>query len=102
MKKKKKDASIKDILKGNFLVNDKDAIDSWNFICFITILAFISITSSHIIDNKINYINKLYEEIRALKSEYANVHTQLNRLQLIIKISKIVKNKNVKNLILIK
>lgn len=83
MKKLKKEVSIKDILKGNFLVNDKDAILNWNFICFITILAFISITSSHILDMKINYINKLYEDIRALKSEYANVHTQLNKLQLI-------------------
>lgn len=91
MHNRQKEVSLKDILKGNFLVNDKDAMHSWNFICFITILAFISITSSHIIDNKINYINKLYQEIKILKSEYANLHTQLNKLQLI---SKIVNNKN--------
>lgn len=97
MKRIKKDVSIKDILKGKFLVNDKDAMGSWNFICFITILAFISITSSHIIDNKINYLNKLYEEIRALKSEYANIHTQLNKLELINKILKIRNNKSIKN-----
>lgn len=94
MQKKQKEVSIQDILKGNFLVNTQDAMHSWNFICFITVLAFISITSSHIIDNQINYINKLYQEIRILKSEYANIHTQLNRLELI---SKIVNNKNIKN-----
>ncbi|WP_185861493.1 FtsL-like putative cell division protein [Blattabacterium cuenoti] len=76
MKKK-----IQDILKGKFLVK-KNAYRIWNFIFFITTLSLISITSSHIMDRKIRKITLLGEEIKELKSEYADLHSKCMKIQL--------------------
>ncbi|WP_341654424.1 FtsL-like putative cell division protein [Blattabacterium cuenoti] len=73
--------NIPDILKGKFLVK-KDAYRSWNFIVFITVLSLISITSSHIMDRKIREITKISEEIKELKSEYADLHSKCMKMQL--------------------
>ncbi|XOD67535.1 MAG: FtsL-like putative cell division protein [Flavobacteriales bacterium Tduv] len=96
-RKYKKEISIQDILKGNFLVKE-DAYRNWNFILFLAMLALISITSSHIIDNKIRRINKLYEEIRELKSEYASIHSKLMQMQLGSTVKKIVYPRGLKPL----
>ncbi|WP_185874053.1 FtsL-like putative cell division protein [Blattabacterium cuenoti] len=72
---------IKDILKGKFLVK-KNAYSSWKFIVFITVLSLMSITSSHMMDIKIRNITKINEEIKELKSEYANIHSQFLQMQL--------------------
>lgn len=52
-----------------------------NFILFIIALALISITSSHIIDNKIKEINNIHIEIQKIKSEYYSIHSQLIKMQ---------------------
>ncbi|XOD68758.1 MAG: FtsL-like putative cell division protein [Flavobacteriales bacterium AspAUS03] len=94
-RKIKKDISIRDILKGNFLVKE-DAYRNWNFILFLTVLALISITSSHMIDKKIQQIDKLHEEIRELKSEYASVHSRLMQMQLGSTVKRLVASKGLK------
>lgn len=91
-RKHKKEISIQNILKGNFLVKE-DAHRNWNFILFLAILALVSITSSHMIDNKIDQINKLYEKIRELKSEYTTIHSRLMQIQLGSTIKKTVAHK---------
>ncbi|XCI75806.1 MAG: FtsL-like putative cell division protein [Flavobacteriales bacterium] len=80
-RKVKKEISIRDILKGNFLIKE-DAYRNWNFILFLTVLALISITSSHMIDKKIQQVDKIHEEIRELKSEYASIHSRLMQMRL--------------------
>ncbi|WP_185860933.1 FtsL-like putative cell division protein [Blattabacterium cuenoti] len=73
--------NIQDILKGKFLVKE-DAYRSWYFIVFITVLSLMSITSSHIMDRKIREITKISEEIKELKSEYADIHSKCMKMQL--------------------
>ncbi|WP_185851194.1 FtsL-like putative cell division protein [Blattabacterium cuenoti] len=89
--------SIKDILKGKFLVK-KNAYRSWTFIIFITILSLISITSSHIMDRKIKKITKLSEEIKELKSEYADIHSQYLKMKLSSVLNKLVNINGLKHL----
>lgn len=72
---------IKNIINGNFLIKNFDSSSKWNLILFLVILAFIIITSSHIMDNRIIYINKLYEEIKELEIEYTNINIQLMNLK---------------------
>lgn len=81
MNKFQKKISILDIIKGNFLVRNYNSIKNWIFIIFITILAFICITSSHTLDNKIIYMNKLHKEIEDLKSEYNNINIEIMRIK---------------------
>ncbi|AWU43793.1 hypothetical protein DM815_01935 [Blattabacterium sp. (Cryptocercus kyebangensis)] len=80
--------NFKDILKGKFLVKE-DAYRSWNFIIFITILSLISITSSHMMDRKIRKITNISEEIKELKSEYADIHSQCLKMQLFSVLNKL-------------
>ncbi|WP_185862349.1 FtsL-like putative cell division protein [Blattabacterium cuenoti] len=72
---------IKDILKGKFLVK-KNAYRNWYFIVFLTVLSLISITSSHMMDRKIRKITKISEEIKELRSEYVDIHSQCMQMQL--------------------
>lgn len=87
--KKNKEISIQGILKGNFLVK-KDAARHWKFIVFFMLLAFISITSSHMVDNKIHKITLLRQEISELHSEYTNLHKDFMQMRLESKIQKMV------------
>ncbi|WP_185850023.1 FtsL-like putative cell division protein [Blattabacterium cuenoti] len=89
--------SIKDILKGKFLVKE-DAYRSWNFIVFITILSLISITSSHMMDRKIRRITKISEEIKELKSEYADIHSKYMQMQLASVLNRLVNINGLKHL----
>lgn len=73
--------SIKDILKGKFLVDD-DSLQNWRFVLFLVFLAFISISSSHWVDRKVVKINQLDEEVSSLKSQYTDAHRTLMSLQL--------------------
>ncbi|TWP29012.1 hypothetical protein ETU08_04745 [Apibacter muscae] len=75
-----KKRSISDILKGRFLV-DGDAISVWRFILFIIFLSLISITSSHLVDQKVVTISKLKEEAEEYKARYALVHSKLMKLK---------------------
>lgn len=80
-KNRKSDINIKDILKGKFLVNDGSA-QNWWFVIFLVLLALISISSSHWVNEKVIEINKLNEEVASLKSKYTDAHRQLMQMQL--------------------
>ncbi len=72
-KKNKSSISIKDILKGKFLV-EEGSFGNWRFVFFLAVLAFISISSSHWADKKVVKIRKLQREVSDLKSEYSDLH----------------------------
>ncbi len=72
-KSKKKNISIKDILKGKFLV-DESSFSNWRFVLFLAVLAFISISSSHWADKKVMKIRNLQRQVAELKSQYAHLH----------------------------
>lgn len=80
-KKRKSDIKISDILKGKFLVQDGSG-KNWQFILFLVLLAFISISSSHWVDKKAVEIQDLNEKVANLKSQYTDAHRELMRLQL--------------------
>ncbi|WP_185856393.1 FtsL-like putative cell division protein [Blattabacterium cuenoti] len=86
----KRNFSIKEILKGKFLV-EENASRSWSFIIFLTFLSLISITSSHIMDRKIKKLTQMSEEIKELKSIYADLHSQCMQMQLASVLNKLVK-----------
>ncbi|MFC2426722.1 FtsL-like putative cell division protein [Capnocytophaga leadbetteri] len=73
---------IKNILRGKFLVEGKEANRNWLFICFVFSLALIVIASSHIVDKKVHQIAKLNEEVNELKSEFVDVRSRLQRVRL--------------------
>lgn len=75
-KKSKSNISIKDILKGKFLV-EEGSFSNWRFVFFLAALAFISISSSHWADKKVVEIRKLQREVADLKSEYSDIHKSL-------------------------
>lgn len=72
-KKTKSSISIKDILKGKFLV-EEGSFNNWRFVFFLTALAFISISSSHWADKKVVEIRKLQRTVANLKSEHSDLH----------------------------
>ena len=59
---------ISDILRGGFLIN-ADAWRNWVLIFFISFLAIVMIASSHVADEKVHYMAKLNNEIKALRSQ---------------------------------
>lgn len=85
------------ILKGHFLVK-KNAYKNWFFIIYIFLLAIISITISHLIDYKIDVLNKIIEETKELKSKYTNINSNLMSLKLKSKVEKLVTPKKLKSL----
>jgi hypothetical protein len=88
-RKKKENISIRDILKGKFLV-DEGASESWIFLLFLVFLGFIMISSAHWVDKKVVYITKLNEEVSELKSMYATAHESLTAKKTERNIKKIV------------
>lgn len=80
-KNKKSNISLKDILKGKFLVDD-GSLQNWRFVMFLVFLAFVSISSSHWVDKKVVKINKLDEEVSSLKARYTDAHRLLMKMQL--------------------
>ncbi|GET46661.1 FtsL-like putative cell division protein [Capnocytophaga felis] len=73
---------IKNILRGKFLVEGKEATKNWTFIAFLFVLGVIMITSSHNVDNKVHQIAKLNEEVNELKSQFVDVRSQLQKVRL--------------------
>jgi len=71
-----KDQNIGSIVKGNFF-NSNFIFENIRPIFLFVLIAFISIISSHSIDNKIYKIRKLELEVRELKSEFVSVRTSL-------------------------
>lgn len=80
-KNNKSKISIKDILKGKFLV-EEGSFGNWRFVFFLAVLAFISISSSHWADKKVVKIRKLQREVADLKSEYSDIHKSLMQNQM--------------------
>lgn len=78
--KNKKGRTILDILKGKFLV-EGDAFSVWKFILFMMILSLISISSSHIVDEKVVEISELKEKSEEYKARYALIHNKLMKLK---------------------
>lgn len=79
-REKIKKRQLSDILKGKFLVED-DAFANWKLILFFVVLAFISISSTHLVDKKVVEISDLKEEAEEYKARYAEVHSKLMRLK---------------------
>lgn len=76
-----RDFSLKEILKGDFLIKE-DAHKHWKFLLFLTLLALIIVTSSHIMDNKVRSLTFLNDQLKELKSQYAETHTELMKSKL--------------------
>ncbi|QLG44400.1 FtsL-like putative cell division protein [Costertonia aggregata] len=81
--------NILNILKGKFLVSG-DAPKNWLFIIFTSFLAVVMIASSHSADKKVHEIAALNEEVKELRSEYVDVHKDVQRLKLESKITEIL------------
>ena len=60
------------LLKGKFLISD-DAFKNWRFIFFLSALSLIVIASSHRADKKVYRIAQLNNEVKEIKSEFADV-----------------------------
>lgn len=91
----KSNISIKDILKGKFLV-EEGSFNNWRFVFFLALLAFLSISSSHGADNKVVKLRKLQKKVSNLKSEYADIHKELMQSQMESYVSEIVINDSIK------
>lgn len=94
--KKRDTVSIKDILRGKFLVGD-GSIKNWRFVFFLVFLAFLAISSAHWLDKKTLRINELQNDIAQYKSKYADVHNELKSLQLEKNIAPLVLKDSIKN-----
>ncbi len=70
-----------DILKGKFLVSG-DAPKNWLFIIFASFLATVMIGSSHSADKKVHQIATLNEEVKELRSEFVDIHKDIQKLKL--------------------
>jgi hypothetical protein len=80
---------IIDILKGKFLVSG-DAPKNWLFIIFTSFLAAVMIASAHSADRKVHRVAALNEEVKDLRSEYVDLHKDLQRLKLESKIAEVL------------
>lgn len=80
---------ILDVLRGKFLVSG-DAPKNWLFIIFISFLATVMIGSSHSADKKVHQIAALNEEVKALRSQFVDLRSDIQRLKLESTITKIV------------
>ncbi len=83
MSKRKKHTppSIKDILKGKFLVED-NAIGNWKFLVFVVFLAFLMITSAHFVDKTVVNLNQKKEQLDEVKAKYALMQSKLIQMKL--------------------
>lgn len=80
-KQKPKPLSIKDILKGKFLV-EGNTFSHWRFVFFLAILAFISISSAHWADKKVVEIRTLQQQVGNLKSKHSELHRDIMQMQM--------------------
>ncbi len=77
---KTKTRTLSDILRGKFLV-EGGAYSTWKFILFVVVLALISISSSHLVDEKVVEISDLKEKAEEYKARYALIHSKLMKLK---------------------
>ncbi len=73
--------SIKDILKGKFLV-EESAVSNWSLMVFLVVLALIMITSAHLMDNKVVTLEQQKEKLNEVKAKYALIQSRLIEMQL--------------------
>ena len=74
-------ASIYDILKARYLVNE-DALKNWRFIVFLILLAIIMIGNTHRYEQKTFRIIALNKEVKELRSEFVDNRSQLMKLKM--------------------
>lgn len=72
---------IVSILKGKFLVSG-DAPKNWLFLVFASILATIMISSSHSADKKVHQLAALNEEVKALRSQFVEMRSDVQKQKL--------------------
>jgi len=87
--------SVKDILKGKFLVDDS-SMSNWRFLMFMAFLGIVIISSAHWVDRKVVLINEIEEEVSSLKSQYTDAHRTLMGMQLETEIIKHSSNVGIK------
>lgn len=85
-KRKKKITAVKKktfggILRGEFLTKEGSE-QNWTFMLFLVFLAFVSITSSHLVDKKVVRITELKNAVSDLKTQYTDKHSELMQMQL--------------------
>ncbi len=88
-KEARKEISIKDILKGKFLV-ENNAPKAWGFLLFLLFLAFISIFSSHLVDKKVVQIRRIKDSVREYNSEFTYIHQKLMSRKMLFEVEKSV------------
>jgi outer membrane murein-binding lipoprotein Lpp len=72
---------IVSILKGKFLVSG-DAPKNWLFLVFASFLATIMISSSHSADQKVHQLAALNEEVKALRSQFVEMRSDVQKQKL--------------------
>jgi len=73
--------NIYNILKGTFLVSE-DAVKSWRFIIFLSVLAIIMIASSHSADKKVHEIARLTNEVKEMRSAFVDGRSKRQKLEM--------------------
>ena len=69
------------MLRGEFLIKTGSE-QNWKFMLYLVGLAFLSISSSHLVDQKVVRIAELQDKVEDLKSQYTDKHRNLMRMQL--------------------
>ncbi len=82
------------VLKGKFLVSEA-APKNWSFIVFVSVLATIMIGSSHSADKKVHHIAAMNEQVRELRSQFLDLHKEVQQMKLESKISQTMIAKNI-------
>ena len=74
-------ASIYNILKARFLIND-DATKNWRFIVFVIVLAIIMIANTQRFEQKVFKIAALTTQVKELRSQFVDRRSQLMKLRM--------------------
>jgi hypothetical protein len=68
--------NISSLLTGRFLTLEQ-LEKNWGLIAFVSAMALVMISSSHLADSKSHVLSKKREELKELSSEYVEMHSQL-------------------------
>jgi hypothetical protein len=74
-------SSVYNILKARFLVNE-DANKNWRFIIYVVVLVIIMIGNTNSYEQKVFKIKDLEDEVKELRSEFADRRKELMDLKL--------------------
>lgn len=75
----------------NLIAPEKLLVTSWRLVLFIVVLAILVVYSSHKIDQKVIWINKLKVELKDLRSRHIDMRTTLMTLSKTTNVSEEVK-----------